>query len=382
MPVARFQMPDGRVARFEVPEGTTPEQAQKMMAGYDFSQHTNKQESPADPTEGMNFGEKALAGIGKSMVDIGRGAGQMLGLVDQKSIDEAKRLDAPLMKTAGGVVGNIAGSIATAAPTMLIPGANTVVGAGLIGGALGALQPTATGDSRAQNIAIGGARGAAGQYAGNKLSNYIGKKIAEKQATQVANATRDATLKASQEAGYVVPPTQANPSVTNKALEGLAGKITTAQRASEKNQAVTDKLVRKSLGLTDDVPLTRETLSSLRQEAGQAYESVKSIGQVTADQPYMSALNSIKARFEGAAKDFPGIAKPEVSQLVESLSTPQFGADSAVDAISVLRDSANKAYASGDKGLGKAYKSASDAMESLLERNLAKTGQADMLKQI
>jgi hypothetical protein len=32
MPVARFQMPDGRVARFEVPEGTTPEQAQSLMA--------------------------------------------------------------------------------------------------------------------------------------------------------------------------------------------------------------------------------------------------------------------------------------------------------------------------------------------------------------
>lgn len=32
MPIARFQMEDGRVARFEVPEGTTPEQAQTIMA--------------------------------------------------------------------------------------------------------------------------------------------------------------------------------------------------------------------------------------------------------------------------------------------------------------------------------------------------------------
>ena len=31
MPVARFQMPDGRIARFEVPDGTTPEQAQAMV---------------------------------------------------------------------------------------------------------------------------------------------------------------------------------------------------------------------------------------------------------------------------------------------------------------------------------------------------------------
>lgn len=31
MPIARFQLPDGRVARFEVPEGTSPEQAQAMI---------------------------------------------------------------------------------------------------------------------------------------------------------------------------------------------------------------------------------------------------------------------------------------------------------------------------------------------------------------
>lgn len=34
MPIARFQMPDGRVARFEVPEGTTPEQAQTLMEAH------------------------------------------------------------------------------------------------------------------------------------------------------------------------------------------------------------------------------------------------------------------------------------------------------------------------------------------------------------
>lgn len=34
MPIARFEMPDGKIARFEVPTGTTPDQAQQMVSQY------------------------------------------------------------------------------------------------------------------------------------------------------------------------------------------------------------------------------------------------------------------------------------------------------------------------------------------------------------
>jgi len=46
MPIARFEMPDGRIARFEVAEGTTPEQAQTMIA-----------EQLATSASPMSFGE-------------------------------------------------------------------------------------------------------------------------------------------------------------------------------------------------------------------------------------------------------------------------------------------------------------------------------------
>ena len=41
------------------------------------------QPKKVDPTEGMSTGQKLLAGVGKGFVDVGRGVGQRLGLVDQ-----------------------------------------------------------------------------------------------------------------------------------------------------------------------------------------------------------------------------------------------------------------------------------------------------------
>lgn len=49
MPIAKFQMPDGRIGRFEVPEGTTPEQAQSMISQYIGGQ----QKAPSGQQEGI-----------------------------------------------------------------------------------------------------------------------------------------------------------------------------------------------------------------------------------------------------------------------------------------------------------------------------------------
>lgn len=89
MPVARFQMPDGRVARFEVPEGTTPEQAQSMIAD------SLEQEQPVQPQQQRAPKEQprkpgliqrnnettidTLAALGKGVGDVGLGAQKYLG---------------------------------------------------------------------------------------------------------------------------------------------------------------------------------------------------------------------------------------------------------------------------------------------------------------
>lgn len=124
------------------------------------SEKTQKAEPKTfDPTEGMSTTEKFLAGAGKAFVDAGRGVGQLVGLVDRKDIDEAKKLDAPLMNTGAGTVGNIVGNVAAYAPLAVIPGANTIAGGALVGAGAGALQPVGTDDSRLNNAAIGAAAG-------------------------------------------------------------------------------------------------------------------------------------------------------------------------------------------------------------------------------
>jgi hypothetical protein len=135
-----------------------------------------------DPTNGMSTSDRFLAGAGKAFKDLGRGVGQMgravlptaagdaLGLPTDQDIDEVKRLDAPLMATTAGTVGNVVGDVAAALPAAFLPGGATLPGAALMGTAMGAAQPTGTGDSRLKNAAIGGAAGAGGVLAGRGIA--------------------------------------------------------------------------------------------------------------------------------------------------------------------------------------------------------------------
>lgn len=75
MPVARFQLPDGRVARFEVPEGTTPEQAQSIGADY-FSKSQGPAISPEASrmaAEGMGWPEALAVGTGQGFDKLAMG---------------------------------------------------------------------------------------------------------------------------------------------------------------------------------------------------------------------------------------------------------------------------------------------------------------------
>jgi hypothetical protein len=98
-------------------------------------------------------------------------------------------------------------------------------------------------------------------------------------------ATADRVRKA-QEAGYVIPPATGNKdSMVARGLEGLAGKTAVGMRASSQNMANSERLAARSIGLSEDAPVTSGAVRQVREEAAQAYEAVRGGGVIALGKP-------------------------------------------------------------------------------------------------
>jgi hypothetical protein len=147
----------------------------------------------------MPLFDQAAAGVGKAVVDAGRG---IKGLFTDNSAEvaESRRLDAPLMDTAAGMAGNIGGQVLTTlAPGGAVAGVGklaglagaaragnalsgvgraamtptTIRGAATLGAAAGAAQPALDWQERAENTAMGGGGAAGGQAALRGLARVV-----------------------------------------------------------------------------------------------------------------------------------------------------------------------------------------------------------------
>lgn len=189
------------------------------------------------------------------------------------------------------------------------------------------------------------------------------------------NLPKDTAIFSAKEAGYVLPPAEANPSLLNRVLEGFSGQAKVQQLASAKNQPITNKIVRKGLGIAEDVPISVDVLETVRRNAGKSgYEPVRKGGQVTADAAYTAELDSIAAKYTGAEKDFPKMTQDDVRAAVDSARVAAFDSGSGLDAIRIQRQRADKAFRQGDTELGKAHKEVASAIEGQIERHLQQAG--------
>lgn len=328
----------------------------------------------------QGFLKNALSQAGGVAYGLGYlGPKDILGKTKPGEVDEYRASMRGSQDAPGGTLGAVSGYMASAAPAFLLPGANTLTGATLLGAGLGALEPVGTGESRTRNVIQSGAGALAGnafgKWMGSKLASTTSKKVAAANAAKAKNAVKDATLAEAQGAGYVVPPSYAGQGAKGKVYEVLSGKYKTNQAAGIRNQDITDNLARRALGLPDDAPLTKEAMAEVRrQAASQGYAPIASIGQVPTDAKFFSSLDDITAKYNKAAKSFPGAVDDSVNKLVEPLRVQGFDADGALEMVQMLRDKADDAYRTGNSGLGKANKEAAKAIEDQIERHLVGQG--------
>jgi hypothetical protein len=252
----------------------------------------------------------------------------------------------------------------------------TRAGAGAATGALSTAMVSPDIKDVGLGTAIGGglpivAKGAG--VVGNALGKAFGKTDQSPEMVSAINAARDA--------GYVIPPTQANPTLTNRLLEGFSGKLTTAQNASAKNSEVTNGLAAKALGLPADAKITPDLLLSIRKTASASSEAITQTGTITPTKAYSEALDKLAETHLTAAKGFPNAKESPVVALVDSLRSPSFEAGSALAKIRELRAAADDAFRTGNTDVARASKGAAKALEDAVETHLQDVGNPELLSQ-
>jgi hypothetical protein len=180
--------------------------------------------------------------------------------------------------------------------------------------------------------------------------------------------------------GAVLPPTQVNPTILNKLLEGYSGKDQTKQLASIKNQNLVNEQARKTLNLAPDTEITPLVLQQFRDQKGLAYDALRANPTYYADKQFFAELNKETAKLQ-SMKTLD--VKTELD-LLNNLKVMNFTGDELVNSIKRLRDRSktnSSALASSEnKELGQAQKFAAQQLEALAERNLTNFNQPDVMK--
>jgi len=179
--------------------------------------------------------------------------------------------------------------------------------------------------------------------------------------------------------GATLPPTQVNPSMLNRLLEGFSGKQQTGQVASIKNQEVVNAQARKALNLPEDTVITPQVLQDYRNVKGQAYDALRANPAYYTDKPFLTEINSKVAEVQKRG----GLVKSgDELNLLNELKQLRFDGDALVEKIKVLRSDSDVNFRSDKPDqvrLAQVQKFAANQLEDLAERNLKNFNQPDVM---
>lgn len=375
--------------------------AAAKAAGYTDAEIRAYQEKKAAPILGGtdptgSFGENFLAGAGGRMMDLYRGTKQLLGVdkeQNQKDIDEAKRLDAPLKDTGGGMLGGAATDLLST----VIPGGAAVKAAGLVPRLLSAsrLAPAAV---RAGMIPVGGAMGGAAQSAfepvasdetqtdkteqgaiGGALGNVGGRLLARAVTPfRTTSAARTALVDTLEKNKVPVSAGQATGSPTIQSVEAALNSVPGAKSlmtagSPEQTSSYTKALARQ-LGVGSE-ELTPEVMATADKKIGDVFERVGNANPAKLDTTFQDDLLKIAdkaATMEGMVGHAPG-EKAIDAAMGRYGKDPLTGKEYNL-ARSTLTSEASKAARAGDNAQAEILRGLRDVYDNFAERAWGKSG--------
>lgn len=262
-----------------------------------------------DPTKDMNWGQIQLAGLGQGIADIGRHAGNLVGLESDQDLQAAKQQDAPLLNASGGFAPAMGQSLAMApvsmgvggllgrfAPTLSGPIASSAIQGGLQGGI------TADPGQRLQGMGVGAGMGAllpTGAAMLNKMASGVTR-------TPAAQTLMNVLPKGTLTPGQMNPTGPANR--MEQALEGVAGVGDLVQNARDNSMhQYTRAMVGRSMAPGATLPKNVTNFNDMIEEAGKSFDKAYDVGkgfpvgakimnQTGPDVPLTQALKSVTAR--------------------------------------------------------------------------------------
>jgi len=371
--------------------------------------------------------DRTLAGSGNFLNDMATGAQQigakvadwvdpraptMSGLIAgqpqsrtaqlEQQVADQRQLNAPLMNTGAGKAGYFLPALGTA----FLPGANTVAGSTIMGGTMGALTPTAEGESRLLNTGFGAGIG----YGGAKLGNAVTSKLAAWQqarpqivanwnargggfnfgsvgADQVGGLTESqaAALARGQELGFQTTPGQAS---GIKGLQQLEAKLESQPMTSGRFWAIKDHnqqnlngIVAQSIGeqsnVVDDVVMGRA-----RARIGSVFDRAATDTPRTLDpDAFLNNLANIEGEYSGMLPGNESIAKhPLVAQLFDLVSRGQASGRQLQALSSRLGKLSRSQMTSqgGNREIGMALADVKDLADEMLGEGLSPEMQAEL----
>jgi hypothetical protein len=268
----------------------------------------------------QSVGQNLLAGVGGSMKGMYLGGKQMLGLADQKEIDEHKAGMAGLGTTTAGTIGQFAGVAIPATAAAMIPGGQGLAGAALTGAGFGALEPTSEGESRLKNMALGGVVGGVGQ----KIASAAGRLNRPVQSTLTPE--RQILAQRAQAMGL---PLNVAQQTGSRPLQIIDSVLDNMPLTADKQMATKDiarqrfnEAVGKTFGATES-RLTPDAIKGARDRIGQQFTDLSERNTMKLDDQAIAKLGDLTEQLNKF--DTPDVAKIAGNYIDDLLSKSSNG---------------------------------------------------------